>query len=174
MKLTLPQLVALAARHGFPDPELAAAIAMAESGDRTGLANTDAVNDTSAQTVFPSGIGPERSVGLWQINVKANPSFAQWNLTDPDVNAQAAFQLSSKGTHWMGWSTYKCCLQTCPHIPCNENLRRVIAARSASSNDFSRVRPPVSPPSGATAVFGVALLAVIAAVAADEARARFA
>jgi hypothetical protein len=40
--------------------------------------------------------------------------------------------------------------------------------------DFSRVRPPATPPSGATAVFGVALLAVIAAVAADEARARFA
>jgi|GEM_PF-2124271 len=41
--------------------------------------------------------------------------------------------------------------------------------------DFSRVTPPASPPNGApVAVLGVALLAVIAAVAADEARARFA
>ena len=33
MKLTLAELTALAAKHGFPDPALAAAIAMVESAE---------------------------------------------------------------------------------------------------------------------------------------------
>lgn len=111
MKLSLPQLVALAQRHGFPNPQLAAAVAMAESrvrGSNPPLADTNALNDTSAQTVFPPGQGPERSLGLWQINVLpgANPQYVEWNLTDPDVNAQAALRVSGSGKNWTPWSTY--------------------------------------------------------------------
>ena len=101
MRLSLPQLVALTQRHGFPDPRLAAAVAMAESGG-----DAAAVNDTSAQTVFPPGIGPETSVGLWQVNLLAHPQYAAWDLTDPDANAAAAFQVSSGGKDWRPWSTY--------------------------------------------------------------------
>lgn len=117
MKLSLAQLVALAAKHGFPDPELAAAIAMAESGDkRTLLADTNATNDTRNRTELPSGWMPEYSVGLWQINkIISKPNcpcqnpgccqpskYANWDLTDPDVNAQAAYEISQHGTNWTG------------------------------------------------------------------------
>ncbi len=111
MKLSLPQLVALAQRHGFPNPQLAAAVAMAESrvrGSNPPLADTNALNDTIGRTDLPPGTKPERSIGLWQINVAsdASPQLASWNLTDPDVNAQAAFQISSGGKTWGPWSTY--------------------------------------------------------------------
>ncbi len=101
MRLSLPQLVTLAQRHGFPDPPLAAAVAMAESGGETG-----AVNDTSAQSTFPPGVGPERSIGLWQVNLLAHPQYAAWDLTDPDANASAAFEVSHGGADWTPWSTY--------------------------------------------------------------------
>lgn len=99
--LSLSQLVELAQRYGFSNPSLAAAVAMAESGGNAG-----ALNDTSGRTTFPPGIGPEKSIGLWQINVLANPKYAGWSLTDPDVNAKAALEMSNGGTKWTPWSTY--------------------------------------------------------------------
>jgi len=101
MKLSVRQLIALAQRHGFPDPKLAAAVAMAESGG-----DTAALNDTSAQAVFPPGVGPERSVGLWQVNVLAHPQYQVTDLVDPDANAAAAFEISRGGSVWTPWSTY--------------------------------------------------------------------
>lgn len=101
MSFTLAQLVALAQRYGFPDPRLAAAVAMAESGG-----DASAVHDTSAQTVFLPGTGPETSVGLWQVNVLAHPQYGVQQLTDPDANAAAAYAVSSGGADWTPWSTY--------------------------------------------------------------------
>jgi hypothetical protein len=65
------------------------------------------LNDTTGRTDLPPGTKPERSIGLWQINVAsdASPQLASWNLTDPDVNAQAAFKISSSGVNWQPWST---------------------------------------------------------------------
>jgi Lysozyme like domain len=93
VNLTLAQLTALAATVGFPNPPLAAAIAMAESGGNPG-----AIGDLN--------ISPGGSVGLWQINLAAHPSYTADQLTDPTANAQAAFAISSAGTNWRPWTTY--------------------------------------------------------------------
>ena len=89
--LSLAQMQALAASVGFPDPALAAAVAMAESGGKTDAFNT------------------EGSYGLFQIDVVYNPSF-QSNpsvLFDPTTNAKAAYSISSHGTNFKPWTTYR-------------------------------------------------------------------
>lgn len=67
------------------------AIAMAESGGRTGALNSKG----------------EYSVGLWQINVRADKTRAtRWgDLSTPEANARAAFEISSKGTDMSPWTT---------------------------------------------------------------------
>ena len=101
MKLSVDQLTDLARRHGFPDPAFAAAVAMAEStGDTTRVA------DTRGQTNLPPNTLPEYSIGLWQINTLSPPgnSYTPAQLTDPDTNAQVAYQISHSGTQWTpGW-----------------------------------------------------------------------
>lgn len=92
--LSLGQLTSLAASVGFPDPALAAAVAMAESGG-----NPAAIGDTQ-----PGVLGP--SIGLWQIDMYFHKQWSQEELEDPTTNAQAAYQISSRGTNWQPWSTY--------------------------------------------------------------------
>lgn len=89
--MNLSQLQQLAASVGFPDPALAAAIAMAESGGDPNAYNT------------------EGSYGLWQVNINFHQQFQSDPsvLFDPTTNAQAAFQISSGGTNWNPWSTFK-------------------------------------------------------------------
>jgi hypothetical protein len=87
----LSELQALAASVGFPNPALAAAIAMAESGG-----NPNAIGDLT--------LG--RSIGLWQINLAAHPQYDEAGLMDPATNAQAAFSISRGGTVWTPWTTY--------------------------------------------------------------------
>lgn len=66
------------------------AIALAESSGRT-----DALN----------AVG-EHSMGLWQINVDPDVRSNVWgDLTDPGVNAQAAFDISNGGTDMRPWTT---------------------------------------------------------------------
>jgi cell wall-associated NlpC family hydrolase len=67
------------------------AIAMAESGGRTGALNSKG----------------EYSVGLWQVNVNADPSRAtKWgNLNDPEANARAAYAISLHGRDMRPWTT---------------------------------------------------------------------
>lgn len=67
------------------------AIAMAESGGRTG-----ALNDRG-----------EYSMGLWQINVNADPARrTRWgNLNDPEANARAAYEISRQGRDMRPWTT---------------------------------------------------------------------
>jgi Lysozyme like domain len=98
-RLTLAQLRELAARHGFPDPDLAAAIAMAESGLR---GTKPLVADAYAHGDVTRG----HSIGLWQINLRAHPEFNAVSLFDPDYNARAAFAVSRGGTNWTPWSTF--------------------------------------------------------------------
>jgi hypothetical protein len=87
--LSLAQLQALAGQAGFPDANLAAAVAMAESGGNPG-----AIGDNG------------NSIGLWQINLPSHPQYAQANLLDPNYNAAAAFTISSGGSNWKPWTTY--------------------------------------------------------------------
>lgn len=88
--LTLAQLRAIATRNGFPDPPLAAAVAMAESGG-----NRFAVGDRAT------------SFGLWQIHTPAHPQFIAAELFDVDNNARAAFEISKGGTDWSPWTTFR-------------------------------------------------------------------
>jgi len=96
--VTLDELRALAASVGFPDPDTAAAVAMAESR-----------GNPSAQNLVTNpapGNGPERSFGLWQINTLAHPNYDENSLLDPTYNARAALAISQNGTNWTPWSTY--------------------------------------------------------------------
>jgi hypothetical protein len=96
--MNLAQLRELAVSTGFPNPDLAAAVAMAES-----KGNPDA---TAIVTNPLPGNGPERSFGLWQINTLAHPTYSETALLDPTYNAQAAFTISNGGTNWHPWSTF--------------------------------------------------------------------
>jgi hypothetical protein len=90
-QLTRQALLAIATKAGFPDPKLASAIALAESGGVPG-----AVLRSSR----------EYSVGLWQINTLVHP-FSVESMKDPLRNAQAAFFISRGGSDWKPWSAYK-------------------------------------------------------------------
>ena len=83
-------ILAIATLVGFPDPKLATAIAMAESGG-----NPKAVNSTPR----------EYSVGLWQINTKVHP-YTPEQMTDPLENARAAYAISKGGSNWKPWGAY--------------------------------------------------------------------
>jgi hypothetical protein len=97
--LSQAQIAMYAQSAGMPNPQLMAAIAMAESGGNPRAHNP---------------IPPDDSYGLWQINMLGamGPSRrAQYGITsnaqlfDPAVNARAAAKiLSSQGPQ--AWSTY--------------------------------------------------------------------
>ena len=93
--LSLAQMQSLAASVGFPDPNLAAAIAEAESGG-----NTNAHGDTT----LGSGAG---SWGLWQIYVDSHPGVDVARLVDPNYNARIAYSTwLNAGKSFRPWSTY--------------------------------------------------------------------
>lgn len=95
-RLSLVQLEELARSVGWPEDAVnrAARIAIRESG---GNPNAHAV-----VTQPPPGFLPEDSRGLWQINVLANPRYAEQNLYDPKVNARAALDLY-RAAGWKPW-----------------------------------------------------------------------
>jgi Lysozyme like domain len=88
--MSLDDLRSLAASVGFPDPDLAAAVAMAESGG-----NPFAVGDGAT------------SFGLWQIHAPAHPEFAASQLLTAAYNAHAALLISKSGTDWSPWTTFR-------------------------------------------------------------------
>ena len=89
-QLTRAAVLQIATQAGFPDPKLAAAIALAESGGVPG-----AMLRSSR----------EISVGLWQINTLVHP-YSVDDMKDPLKNAAAAFKISKGGTDWRAWSAY--------------------------------------------------------------------
>lgn len=99
-KFDASQIASYAADAGFSGDDLitAVAIALAESNG-----NLDAYNpETAAGT--PEGMG---SYGLWQIYLKAHPEFTGWNLSDPQVNAQAAYSVyQHAGRSFRPWATF--------------------------------------------------------------------
>lgn len=97
----MPELVELARRTGFDDPEFAATIAMRESGG-----DPSTINDTRGRTDLPKGTTNEWSFGLWQINKLAWPQYAQRDLLDPETNAATALEIQRK-SGWAPWSTAK-------------------------------------------------------------------
>lgn len=95
-RFTKPELMALAARAGFPDPNLAAAVAMGESNG-----NPDAINPGK-----PGQKHPEYSIGLWQINTLAHPQYDPRRLHDPEYNARCAFEVFTKAHGFTPWGAY--------------------------------------------------------------------
>lgn len=89
--MTLGSLINLATLAGFPDPRLAAAVAMAESGG-----DPFALGDAG------------QSFGLWQVNLPAHPEWRgrEQELFDPMTNARAALAISRGGVSWHPWSTF--------------------------------------------------------------------
>lgn len=85
------QLVQLATDAGFPDPNLAAAIAMSESGGNPGV---------------PGDQGD--SLGLWQINWPAHydKGFSQEDLLTPEGNAAAAKAVYDEAGGFGPWTDY--------------------------------------------------------------------
>lgn len=109
-KLNKRELVALARKHNFPDPNLAAAVALAESGGEIGQISHN-----------PSP--PSDDLGLWQINDRSHPDWAGTEgvgsnqpgrsgskrrrlTTEPDYNARAAYAISNGGKSWSPWVAY--------------------------------------------------------------------
>src|SRR6267142_3205077 len=89
--LSLGQIRALAVQAGFPNPDLAAAVAFAESGG-----NIIALGD----------ILRGHSYGLWQINSRAHPEYDVAQLVVPLYNARAAYAVSKSGTDWTPWTMF--------------------------------------------------------------------
>lgn len=92
--LSKSALIDLAKWAGFPDPNLAAAIALAESNGYE-----DSLGDWKD--------GEPTSFGLWQIHLPAHPQYSRHDMLIAPDNALAAYQISRKGTRWLPWSTFK-------------------------------------------------------------------
>src|SRR5512143_4150773 len=94
------QIAQLAYNAGFRGSALrmAVAVALAESGG-----NTNAYNPETAAGTAPN----HGSRGLWQIYGTAHPQYDNQNAFDPQVNAQAAYQVYREaGNRFTPWSTY--------------------------------------------------------------------
>ena len=98
--LSRSQIEAVAVKAGFAGEDLAiaVAIAFAESG---GDPNS---YDPETAAKAPAGQG---SIGLWQIFRMEHPEFTTADLTDPQVNACAAFSIyrNARST-FAPWATY--------------------------------------------------------------------
>jgi Lysozyme like domain len=90
MTISVHSLRLLAQSLGFPDPNVAAAVAMAESGG-----DELAVGDSG------------HSFGLWQINHPAHGEFQPSLLLTPWYNGHAALAISKLGTDWQPWTTFR-------------------------------------------------------------------
>lgn len=88
-RLKAAEILVLAQNAGFPDPKLAAAVALGESLGYVGAKNINS---------------REYSVGLWQINTKVHP-YSPADMRDPVKNAAAAFAIYSK-RGWQPWGAY--------------------------------------------------------------------
>ncbi|WP_328341528.1 hypothetical protein [Micromonospora sp. NBC_00421] len=77
----------------------AVAVAMAESS-----CNPSAVGTNGPTAGCPSG---SRDRGLWQINNCYHPTVTDTCAYNAQCNANAAYSISSGGSNWQPWSTYK-------------------------------------------------------------------
>jgi hypothetical protein len=98
MSISISQCIDICRQAGFPEHSIpiAVAVAICESG-------LDPEN--RCLNCFPGIL--EDSRGLWQINVRVHPEFDIPTIFDPLVNAGAAFTISSSGTDWTPWTTFR-------------------------------------------------------------------
>jgi hypothetical protein len=168
MILSPAQLRDLAASVGFPDPSLAAAVAMAESYGHTDASNIVTPSMAASRTAEdPSHpVGPEWSLGVWQINSCARWQgdscvsfrYDQTRLLDATYNAQVAYAISNGGANWRPWGGYT-----------NGGYRQYLPAGYVPPPAPATPQPPfaetVTPPAqnGSTALIAVSVLAMTAA-----------
>lgn len=155
------QLATAARQAGFTGDQVAVAVAvaLAESGGNPAAHNTNA------------GTG-DNSYGLWQINMLGalGPAWLKTlglasndALFDPVANAQAAYAISSGGTSWSPWSTYKSGAY-------RQYLARGQAAASGSGGSLAGIHIPLpggginfgNPLDGVTDTIGGALGSAVA------------
>jgi Lysozyme like domain len=86
--------------------DTAAAIAQAESGGDTTRINNTAYPKLPGYHPPSPGALPEYSVGLWQVNELAHPSYTTATLLSQIGNANAAVAISSGGASFSAWTTY--------------------------------------------------------------------
>lgn len=98
--LSFDDIVRVALSAGFPPDRAnaAARIAWRESQGNPGAARVV----TAAQAPALRQL-PERSFGLWQVNVLAFPQYDEGLLRDPEYAARAVFELSKGGSDWRPW-----------------------------------------------------------------------
>ena len=87
--------------------DTAAAIAQAESGGNTNAILNTAYPNLPGYHPPGSGASPEYSVGLWQINELAHPTYTTAALLGQVGNANAAVRIANGGASFSAWSTYK-------------------------------------------------------------------
>lgn len=87
-------IASYAANAGFSGFELVEAIA---------IAYAESAGDPNAVGDLDLG----RSIGLWQINLRAHPEYSEQELLDPQTNANAAFAIyQAAGNSFRPWSTF--------------------------------------------------------------------
>jgi LysM repeat protein len=90
------EVAEFARKAGFRGDALVRAVA---------IARAESAWDPGAHCDSCAGV-TEDSRGLWQINVRAHPSYDPKKLFDPAYNAKAAWSISGHGTNFKPWSTY--------------------------------------------------------------------
>ncbi len=86
--------------------DTAASIAQAESGGDTTRINNTAYPNRPGYHLPSKGSLKEYSVGLWQINMLAHPSYTEGQLLTQTGNVNAALAISVEGSSFSAWSTY--------------------------------------------------------------------
>lgn len=86
--------------------DTAAAIAQAESGGDTTRINNTAYPKLPGYHPPAPGNLPEYSVGLWQVNEVAHPSYTTTQLLTQLGNAGAAVTIANGGASFSAWSTF--------------------------------------------------------------------
>lgn len=108
MILSHTDLETLWVLHGGSEvtADTAASIAQAESGgDTTRINNTAYPFKPNYHPPAPGNL-KEYSVGLWQINMLAHPSYTEAQLLTQVGNVAAALAISVEGSSFGAWSTY--------------------------------------------------------------------
>lgn len=90
---TSEQIASYARAAGCPESAIPTAVA---------IARAESSGNPGARLVTKR----EDSRGLWQINTYAHPQYANVNLYDPMINAQAMVDVSGGCQNWRPWSTF--------------------------------------------------------------------
>jgi murein DD-endopeptidase MepM/ murein hydrolase activator NlpD len=144
-KMTIEQILDIAKSAGFKgkNAEIAAAVAMAESGG-------DPTTDTVKSGTDPQ-MKNEYSIGLWQINWKAHKdgTLKKLGITNPDmlrnptINARAALIISG-GSNFNPWSVYSKNGRYKNYLPAAEKANKKKSAEGGPGSETNKSIRPVN------------------------------